>query len=246
MMKKQVKWMVVLSAACLLAACGGGGGESHNLKGTWNGYLYGEGPMSLTIDREGDVTELLFNGSPSTSFLGGSVEGGPGTYTMTWELDPQGSVSFPFLTDEEQIQDPAVEHIHGSVIYMFAPLALIGTVERNGSATTTFYGDDILGSWSGYGYAYSHAVLDFAPFSPVTVEGVDDTPLDTFTVSLPAATIEGVITESVSAYYWGSASTGAEVIMVMSPDKQYVTVEAVPPGFSGDLEDLTFFSLNRD
>jgi hypothetical protein len=243
-MRKFARWLLPVFAACMFAACGGGG-DGHSLEGTWNGFLWAVGPFTLVIDGSGDITEVLVNGSPSTTILGGSVVGGPGIYTMTWVLDPEGAVSFPFLTDEEQLQESEGEHLHGSILFMFGLETIIGTVERDGSTTTTYYQSDILGSWSGYGYGYSQKALDFAPFSPVTVEGTADDPNDRFVVTLPVGSISGVLTTSFGPYYPGTAVTGADVRILMSPDKQYVTGQALPQDYDS-VEEITFYSLRRD
>jgi len=239
-MAKKTFIVVFLAFGVLLYSCGGGSGSDHSLEGTWAGYLYIGGDLEFTIDGSGEITELLLNGSPSTTFLEGYVDDNPEIYTMTWDMVPSGPISFPFLTDSGQ------EHGGILLIYPGDGFALVGALEKGGATAATFYPSDILGTWSGYGYAYSHAVLDFAPFSPVVVEAVSEDPLDSFTVSLPAGTLTGTIDHAGGPFYLGSADqTGADVWMVMSPDKQFVAVEAIPPD-NDSIEDVTFFVLNRE
>lgn len=221
--------------------CGGGGGSGadHSLEGEWAGYMfeYGELGLNMTIDGSGNITELTGDDVPP--FLEGNVDDNPPIYSMTWDLDPSGTLAFSFLTDSGQE--------HGALVYLGpAPVNLIGTLEKGGTTATNFFPNDILGTWSGYGYAYSQSALDFAPFSPVSVEAVDGDPSDIFTVSLPGgATITGEIGHLAYAFYQGTAVTGADMWIIMSPDKQFVTVEVIPSDYSGDVQDLVFFALRR-
>jgi hypothetical protein len=193
----------------------------------------------MSIDGSGEITDILVNGSASTELLGGEVDDGPDIYRMTWVTDSLGPIAFPFLTDPGQA--------HAAIVLMFGPAAYIGSVERDGSSTTIFFESDVIGSWSGYGYAYDQDALDFVPFSPVTVEATSGTPID-FLVTILSGTITGVLPDFISLLaLWGgtAAVSGARVVAVMSPDKQFIAVEAIPVGYTS-LEDLTFFAVNRE
>jgi hypothetical protein len=221
----------------------GGGGGVHALAGTWEGHLFPAGRfggrITLSIDSSGEITEILSEGSASTSILGGEVDDGPDVYTMTWDIEALGPIAFPFLTDEGLA--------HAAMAPLVGTVALIGAVERDGSATTTFFESDVIGSWSGYGYAYDQDALDFAPFSPVTAEATSGTPIP-FSVTMPSGTITGVLPNFANLFaFWGgtAAVSGASVVAIMSPDKQFIAVEAIPVTYD-NLEDLTFFALNRE
>ena len=129
---------------------------------------------------------------------------------------------------------------------MFGPVATIGAFERGGSDLTVFFESDVVGSWSGYGYAYEQPALDFVPFSPVTADATSGTPI-AFSVTMPSGTVTGTLPDfgNLLAFWGGTAVSGAAVWAVMSPDKQFVAVEVVPPNYE-NLEDLTVFALNRD
>lgn len=221
----------------------GGSGGVHALAGTWEGHLFPAGRLggrlTLSIDGSGEITEVLIDGSTSTEILGGEVDDGPDLFTMTWVTDSLGPIAFPFLTD--------VGHAHAAIAPFFGPVALIGAVERDGSATTNFFESDVVGSWKGYGYAYDQDALDFAPFSPVTVEATSGTPIQ-FSVTMPSGTITGVLPNFANLFaYWGGTAniSGTSVVAIMSPDKQFIAVEALPVGYD-NLEDLTFFAVNRE
>ncbi|MBT8452133.1 MAG: hypothetical protein KJO40_09230 [Deltaproteobacteria bacterium] len=202
-------------------------------------FPQGLGGLTLRIDGSGEITEILIDGSASTKLLGGQVDDGPDIYRMTWVTDSLGSIAFPFLTD--------VGQAHAAIALMFGPVATIGALERDGSPTTTFFESDVVGSWRGYGYAYDQDALDFAPFSPVTVEATSGTPID-FSVTMPSGTVTGVLPDFANLFaFWGgtAAVSGAEVFAIMSPDKQFVAVETLPVGYT-NLEDLTFFAVNRE
>jgi len=222
-------------------ACGSDDSESsgHALEGTWEGHLFPRGTLTLDIDGSGEITEILLNGAPMSGIQGGSVDDGPTTYTMTWIDDALGPLAFPFLTDEEES--------HGAIALLFGPVAFVGAVERDGSRSTVFFESDIVGSWTGFGYAYEQSALDFQPFSPVTAEATAGTPI-AFSVTMRSGTLTGIFPDFANLFaFWGGTAgvSGAEVFVVMSPDKQFVAVEVVPPGYQ-NLEDLTFFALNRD
>jgi hypothetical protein len=129
---------------------------------------------------------------------------------------------------------------------LFGPVATIGAFERAGSQSTVFFESDVVGSWSGYGYAYEQPALDFVPFSPVTADATSGTPI-AFSVTMPSGTVTGTLPDfgNLLAFWGGTAVSGAAVWAVMSPDKQFVAVEVVPPNYE-NLEDLTVFALNRD
>lgn len=224
----------------LCGACSDSTSEAHPLEGAWEGHaiLSRLGPLSVRIDDSGAITELLVGGSASTRLTGGEVQGGPGIYTMSWIHETLGVIAVPFLADAEEE--------HAAVVPMFGPIASVGALERDGSETAIFFESDIIGSWSGYGYAYDQDALGFAPFSPVMAEAVAGTPVS-FSVATPNGTITGVFPDfvDVTASWGGTAVNGAVVVAVMSPDKQFVAVVAFPPGYSG-LEDLSMFALNRD
>ena len=218
----------------------GGSGGGHPLEGTWEGHaiLSRLGALTLSIDRSGEITEILVAGSASTELTGGEVDDGPGIYTMTWFHDSLGPIAFPFLTDAEQL--------HAAIVPMFGPIASIGALERGGSQTTIFFESDVIGSWSGYGYAYDQDALDFVSFSPVTADASSGTPIN-FSATMPSGTITGVLPDfaNLAASWVGTAVNGATVVVVMSPDKQFVAVAVIPLTYSS-LEDLTVFALNRD
>lgn len=218
----------------------GGAGGAHALAGTWEGHLFPVsrgGNLTLSIDGSGEITEILLNGSAFPEVVGGEVDDGPEIYTMTWVTEI-GPIAFPFLPDAEQV--------HAAIVPFIGTVALIGALERDGSPSTTFFESDVIGAWAGYGHAYDQAALDFVPFSPVDVDATAGPPTD-FTVTMPSGTITGVLPDFnnfLAAWGGTAAVSGAQVIAVMSPDKQFVAVEVIPVGFSS-LEDLTFFALNR-
>lgn len=233
---------LVTGLALIFNCCGGGSsGGDHPLRGTWEGHItcFGPLPVTLSIDGSGELTKILVNGAPSTTILGGEVDDGPDIYTMTWIHETLGPIAFPFLTDAAQV--------HAAIVPMWGPVAYVGALEKDGDPTTVFFQSDVVDSWSGYGYAYSQTALDFMPFSPVTVDASSGTPI-AFTVTMPVGVITGTLPDfaNLMAFWGGTAAvTGADVWAVMSPDKQFVAVEAVPVGYS-NLEDLTFFALSRD
>lgn len=224
----------------------GGSGDVHPLAGTWEGHLLpvsrlfpAFGGLTVSIEASGEITEILVNGSVSTDLLGGEVDEGPDVYRMTWITDRLGPIASPFLPD--------VAQAHAAIAPTFGPVATIGALERDGSATTNFFESDIVGSWRGYGYAYDQDALDFVPFSPVTVEATSGTPIQ-FSMTMPSGTVTGALPNFANLLgFWGGTVTvsGDEAFAVMSPDKQFLAVELLPAGYS-NLEDLTFFALNRE
>lgn len=216
------------------------GGPPHALEGTWEGHLFPYGGVTIQIDRNGDITEIAFafDAVRAPDFTDGMVDDGPDTYTMTWNNEQLGPIAFPFLPDQEKA--------HAAMALLFGPVATIGAFERSGSDSTVFFESDVVGSWSGYGYAYEQSALDFVPFSPVTADATSGTPI-AFSVTMPSGTITGTLPDfgNLLAFWGGTAVSGAAVWAVMSPDKQFVAVEVVPPNYE-NLEDLTVFALNRD
>jgi hypothetical protein len=224
----------------LSGACSDSTPEAHPLQGAWEGHaiLSRLGVLSLRVDDSGAITELLVGGTASTELTGEEIRGGPGIYTMSWIHETLGVIPVPFLADAQEK--------HAAIVPMFGPIASVGALERDGSDSTIFFESDIIGSWSGYGYAYDQDALGFAPFSPVTAEAVAGTPVS-FSVTMPNGTITGVFPDfaNATASWGGTAVNGAVVVAVMSPDKQFVAVVAFPPGYSS-LEDLSMFALNRE
>ena len=131
-----------------------------------------------------------------------------------------------------------------------APFAVLmfGVLEKGAVSRPNFYQSDILGDWSGYGYAYSPLDLDFAPFSPVTARATDGTPDDVLEVTMPGRSFQGVIDGSAAPLgVWSGdiPSSSARFAAAMTSDKQFVSVLAIP-GTATSVEDLSYFALNRD
>lgn len=215
----------------------GGVGGQHPLEGTWEGHLIPFGRMTIEIDDSGEIADIAIPIATRLNVVGGQVEGGPEVFTMTWNTEAGEALAFPFLTDRDQ-------H-HAAMLLLYGPIGLAGALERDGSATTNFFESDVVGSWTGYGYAYDQDALDFAQFLPVTVAVNEGTPIG-FSVAMPSGTITGSLPDfaNLLAFWSGTAAGGARVWLTMSPDKQFLAVQAIPIGYD-NLQDLTFFALNR-
>jgi hypothetical protein len=232
--------LVTVPLGSVVACSDDSEGMPHALEGTWEGHLFPYGGLTIQIDRNGDITEIAFaiDAVRVPDFTDGMVDDGPDTYTMTWNHAQLGPIAFPFLTDQG--------NAHAAMALLLGPLATIGAFERAGSQSTVFFESDVVGSWTGYGYAYEQSALDFVPFSPVTADVTSGTPIG-FTVTMPSGTVTGTLPNfgNLLAFWGGTAVTGADVWGVMSPDKQFVAVEVAPSNYE-NLEDLTIFALNRD
>lgn len=218
------------------AGTGGVGGQ-HPLEGSWEGHLIPFGPMTIVIDGSGEITDLVVPLAARLDIVEGQVEGGPEVFTMTWITDSGLPLGFPFLTDSDQR--------HAAMLLLFGDIVLTGALERDGSATTTFFEPDVIGSWTGYGYAYDQDALDFVQFRPVTAALNAGTPIG-FSVTIPSGTVIGSLSDFVGFYaLWaGETASGANLWVSMSPDKQFMAVQAWPAAYTS-LEDFTFLALNR-
>ncbi len=234
-------------AICLLlglaTGCGGGssGGtlSGHPLAGTWTGRALGTlGLMELVVDEEGTITQILENGSPSTTWLGGDIDDGPELFQCAMTHNTLGTITAPWLPDEARE--------HGAlVITLGGHVAMLLALERNAGNVPTYFNDDIVGSWAGRGMAYEPALLDFGAFGPVTAVCTDGNPDNLFFVSFSGNDFAGPFDTFAFGQWSGTANiTGATVLAVMTPDKQFVTVQARPAGAPA-LEDLGFFGLRR-
>lgn len=221
---------------------GGSGGMGgvvgqHPLEGSWEGHLIPFGPMTIVIDGSGEIADITIPMVARLNVVGGHVEGGPEVFTMTWNLESGAPIAFPFLTDSDQR--------HAAMLLLYGPVGLAGALERDGSPITNFFESDVVGSWTGYGYAYEQDALDFVQFLPVTVAVNAGMPIG-FSVAMPSGTITGSLPDFTNffAFWSGTAASGATVWLTMSPDKQFIAVQAIPDGYT-NLEDFTFFALNR-
>lgn len=216
----------------------GGSGGQHPLEGSWEGHLVPYGPMTIVIDGSGEIDDIVVPLAAGINIVGGQVEGGPEVFTMTWSTSSGLQLGFPFLTDSDQS--------HAAMLLIVESLGVLtGALERDGSATTTFFEPDVVGSWSGYGYAYDQDALDFVQFRPVTAAINAGTPIG-FSVAIPSGTVTGSLSDFIGGYalWQGETASGATLWVSMSPDKQFIAVQAWPPGYTG-LEDFTFLALNR-
>jgi len=215
----------------------GGAGGQHPLEGSWEGHLIPYGPMTIVIDGSGEVTDIDVPLAAGINIAEGQVEGGPEVFTMTWILDSGLPLGFPFLTDSEQR--------HAAMLLLFEGIVFTGALELDGSTTTTFFEPDVVGSWTGYGYAYDQDALDFEQFRPVTAAINAGTPIG-FSVAIPSGTVTGSLSDFIGVYaLWsGETASGANLWVSMSPDKQFMAVQAWPAAYTS-LEDFTFLALNR-
>lgn len=215
----------------------GGVGGQHPLEGTWEGHLIPFGRMTIVIDESGEIANIDIPMAAGINVVDGHVEGGPEVFTMTWITGGGENLAFPFLTDRDQ-------H-HAAMLLLVGPLGFAGALERDGSASTNFFESDVVGSWTGYGYAYDHDALDFVQFLPVTVAINEGSPIG-FSVAMPSGTITGSLSDFANLYaFWSGTAVGAvRVWVTMSPDKQFLAVQAIPAGYD-NLQDFTFFALNR-
>ena len=218
------------------AGTGGVGGQ-HALEGSWEGHLVPFGPMTIVIDGSGEITDVDIPLAARLDIVEGQVEGGPEVFTMTWVLDSGLPLGFPFLTDSDQR--------HAAMLLLYEGIVFTGALELDGSDTTTFLEPDVVGSWTGYGYAYDQDALDFVQFRPVTAALNAGTPIG-FSVALPSGTVTGSLSDFVSFYaLWaGETASGANLWVSMSPDKQFIAVQAWPAAYTS-LEDFVFLALNR-
>lgn len=215
----------------------GGSGGQHPLEGSWEGHLVPFGPMTIVIDGSGEITDVVVPLAARLDIAEGQVEGGPEVFTMTWILDSGLPLGFPFLTDPDQR--------HAAMLLLYEGLVLTGALERDGSTTTTFFEPDVIGSWTGYGHAYDQDALDFVQFRPVTAAINASTPIG-FSVALPSGTVTGSLSDFLSVYavWQGETASGANLWVSMSPDKQFIAVQAWPGAYLS-LEDFTFLALSR-
>ena len=169
----------ILTAACAvilafsIISCGGG--DSDPLKGTWFGFWFPFGEIEVTFDNQGNITEFLRDGDPWADFVGGQAESrGPGAYLLTIQFN-EGPIYGYFLMDDIERHALFALEVEGT----FVPAAL-----EKGAENMPVYGvNDILGSWSGYSWAYSDSAMNMAVESPVSLLATFQLPNNSYSLT---------------------------------------------------------------
>jgi len=213
---------------------GAGGGDLAALEGVWFGFGPFGGNVSLIIDDSGNLTGSL-NGGVPTGLTGSFRQLDDEIFSFVPAAGPE---SF-FLTDET--------FEHG---LFTAGIALMAVQKNPSVEPEAFAINDVVGSWSGYGYAFNDVVGAYEKVAPVQAVAflLVPSPTRTFEVTLPeGATIDGTInTFDAETGIWGAdTSTGGLAMMGMTVDKEFVAVWAGSPPTSASQE-LTFFVLNKN
>ena len=218
-----------------IASCGGG--DSHPLKGTWLGYWYVFDEITVTFDNQGNISEFLRDGSPLTGFTGGRAESlGQGTYLLAIQVDEDLANGW-FLMDSIERHALFVLDVEGT----YLPAAL----EKGGENMPVYGLSDILGTWSGYSWAYSDTVMDMAEEAPRSLVATASLPDNNYTLTMPwgwilSGNFDTVFTQV--AFYGGSGTGDWEIRSTMSADKQFIGVVAE----GGEFDDPAFFALTRE
>lgn len=214
-------------------ASGAGGSDLTPLEGVWFGLATLAGNVSLIVEDLENVDEVLIAGVPT---------GTMGTFAKLedeiFELVPAVGTRSLLLTD-------------GTFDHGFFLLDnLVSAVEKDPPLRSpAFSENDVVGSWSGYGYAYNGATGQYEKDSPVEalVSLTFPSSTRTFEVTLSGgATIEGTIVnfEEDWGFWVGATNTGVDVVIAMSVDKEFVGVLTENPS-APDSQRFMYFALNK-
>lgn len=214
MKKRYLGGIAVLGASLILTACGGGGDSSSStdLTGTWKG-IYDDGFSFFEMD------VVVSGTSISSVSLGGSSTGDTGSFTSVqsniyeYVLTPSGGYG-GFLTDSSGT--------HAGLLDLATPGFAV--LQKGASALTTFTGNEVVGSWSGYNvHLDATETVDNVGNSSVTVSAYNGSTWS-FSGTGPAGAFTGDLTGGYDAGVWygsytiTSSSVPGNVWVYLSPD----------------------------
>ena len=231
----------VVIFAGLFSSCGGGSSDSSSLsladlEGTWLGpYAVVADSISLVFDESGQITDLLTDGS-SAGYTGTVVQ----IDDNHFHLDVQALLSGGLFVD-----GPAE---HSLLYFDSGPIVLL---EKGATVIPTYADDDVVGSWSGFGYAYSDTLGEMVKVSPVTATITDNVVVFALSGSFAGEPIMGAVgsgNPSIGAYQMdfsldGLIYTGAAFL---SPDKNCIGIMAYTGSPSTYPDDYHFILLTRN
>ncbi len=216
-------------------AGGAGGSDLAPLEGVWFGLALGSlaGNVALIVDDVGNLDQVLVDGVPT---------GTTGTFA---KLEDEIFALVP------AVRTPSILLTDGTFDHgFFLRDSLVSALEKDPPpGSSSFSENDVVGRWSGYGYAYDAATSQYEKDSPVEVLISLTFPSSTrtFEVTLSGgATIEGTILdfEEDSGFWFGATNSGVDVAIAMSVDKEFVGVLTAFPS-APDSQRFIYFALNK-
>jgi hypothetical protein len=225
----------------LLIACGGGssGGiqdlSMADLEGSWFGPNPTGDSINFVFDEFGQMADLLTNGS--SMGISGTVDQVDNNYFH---------LEIPSFASGGLFVDGLAKY---SLLYLDTGPTLL--LEKGATSFPTYADDDVVGSWSGFAYAYSDTLGEMVSNSPVTATITDNVLM--FAVSgssagEPMLGVINVIDLSVGVYLMdfsldGLIYTGGGYL---SPDKNCLGFASYSGSASIYPDDYHFILLTRD
>jgi hypothetical protein len=225
-------------------SCGGGNGNGGtvpelslaDLEGSWLGPAPLVGTTTYIMNGSGQITDIL-NGGSSSGVTGSVYQ--LGNNHFHYILHGPGSPTGEIFVDR------MAEHC------FMNPETYPLTLEKGAAAIPTYFEEEILGSWSGFGYSYSVTLNEFVLLSPITITITDNVLFYALSGTAAGESVLGTVFLYVSDYGIYSFDFSLEPSIysgygALSPDKSFMGISTLmdPGGIYPD--DSIVFLLNRN